>query len=315
MFLQDFYPDKVKPKIKSDIFVAKSKGLKNSTKNIKATLQLFGYIDRIKPWFISSGSGIERFPEESFRSDFYVYLICMNGKAQLWINNELQAISPNSLLSLIPSTLVQVKNHSLDFRAKVLVFERSFLLKNILDARQLEHLGFFSFTSITHLQLTKNESQKLNRMVDYLYERSLQDGIFHDQVMQSLIFNLLFETAAIYSDHHHQQIQKAVSREEELFIQFMKLVQSNFNTQQTLSYYGNKLFISDKYLIQICKNITGKTPGTIMAELMINEAKLLLNNPANNINLVSQKLNYATVAAFSKFFKKHTGVSPSKWNK
>lgn len=287
--------------------------MKNTAKNIKATLQLFGYQEMQQPWFVSNGSGIVVYPEEAFRADFYVYAICTHGKASLRLNNEAVEICPNSFVAAIPSTIIQVIAHSKDFKAKVLVFERSFLLKNILDTRQLEHLGFFSFQSQAFLQFTKKDSQMLGKLLDNIYVKSLQQGIFHTEIMQSLIFNLLFETAEIYTRHRREKKQKSLSRKEELYMRFIKLLTQHFTAQQNLNFYAQKLFISEKYLIQVCKNISGKTPGALLAEMQLSEAKLLLANPHNNINVVSHALGYSSTAAFSKFFKKQAGVPPSQW--
>lgn len=93
-------------------------------------------------------------------------------------------------------------------------------------------------------------------------------------------------------------------------MKFMKVMQFNFKTKRQLDFYAGKLFISDKYLIEICKKVSGKTPGTLIAEAVLAEAKLLLTLPDQNISMVSEVLHYGSVAAFSKFFKKNAGVSP-----
>lgn len=294
-------------------FVFKLVFLKNDTKNINATLQLFGYNEEGKPWFISNGVGIVSYPEEAFRADFYVYAICISGKAILKTNNEIIHIEAGTFFTTIPSTILQAISHTKNFKAKVLIFERSFLLKNILDARQLEHLGFFNFNSLAHHFFNEEETKQLSSLFANLYNRSLHSGVFHNEIMQSLILNLLFETAEIYLLHANLKKEKSITREEDLFLKFMKQVQFHFRAQHPLGFYSKSLFISDKYLIQLCKRIAGKTPGIILAEALINEAKLLLNNPENNITMVSQQLNYSSVAAFSKFFKKHTGFAPKDW--
>ncbi|WEK37868.1 MAG: AraC family transcriptional regulator [Candidatus Pseudobacter hemicellulosilyticus] len=299
----------------NDIFAGKKKrpGLRNSNKNIRHTLRLFGQEDQQKPYFISSGAGISRYPAEGFRADFYIYAICFSGTAELLLNNEPVHLRTNSFFAAIPSTIVQVVGHSPDFRARVLVFEKSFLLKNILDARQLEQLGFFSFDTLAFVQLKKKESQLLQGKLDALHLKTRQDGLFQEQLVQNLIFNLLYETAEIFVRYHNTALRKALGREEELFLQFMKLVQFHFREEQGLDFYAGKLFIGSKYLIQVCKKIAGKTPGTLIAAAMSNEACLLLKQPDNTISMVAARLNYGSVAAFSKFFRKQTGVSPSAY--
>ncbi len=286
---------------------------KDSTKNIRAILQLFGYADQARPWFISRGSGIVEHPEKPFRVGFYVYGICTAGRARLRINNEEVWIQPHTFFTAIPSSILQVQEHTTTFRARLLVFERGFLLRNILDARQLEHLGFFNFDTLTHVPFTKAEAVLLGKLLDRVYDQSLEDSVFQQQKMQSLILYLLFETAEIYFRYRNQLQRKRLGREEALFMQFMKLVPAYFKTEQALQFYADRLFISSRYLIRVCRNIAGKTPAAILAETLLSEARLLLNNPANNIGMVAHQLNYGSTAAFSKFFRKHTGVSPLQW--
>ena len=285
--------------------------LSNTSKNIRTTLQLFGQEEQDTPYFVSEGAGLMMYPEEGFRADFYIYAICIAGTARISLNNEELIIKANHFFAAIPSTVIQVFEHSKNFKAKVLVFEKSFLLKNILDARQLEHLGFFSFDTLAHIDLDNRAYQLLKNKLDGIYTKTKEDGLFRDQIVQSLIFNLLFETATIFFQYREVVRRKALSREDELFMKFMKLVQFNFKKVQDLSFYSGKLFISNKYLIQLCKNISGKTPGNIIAATILQEAKLLLKMPDQNISTVSTALNYSSVAAFSKFFSKHTGMSPS----
>lgn len=289
--------------------------LARTTRNIEATLRLFGQQKQNKSYFISAGVGVSQYPGDAFHADFYIYAICVAGTAHLSLNGTRLSIKRNDFFAAIPSTTVQVHGHSPDFKAKVLVFERAFLLKNILDARQLEYLGYFNYDTLAHVGLTKAEAALLNEKLDTIDAKSTTTGVFHDPIMQSLIINLLFETAEVYIRYRASVAKKAVSREEELFMNFMDLVGKHFRSQQKLAYYADQLTITTKYLIQVCKAVSGKTPGALLDEALLAEAKLLLANPANNISMVSQALRYSDVAAFSKFFRKHTGVSPSAYKK
>lgn len=294
-----------------DVFT--NRGLKKDIKNIPAALHSFGIDQQAKSYFVSEGTGFPFAPEEPFRIDFYQYMVCTSGTAQITFNNTDVTIKPDVFFATIPSTIIKVKKHSKNFAAKLLVFDKGFLLKNILDARQLEQLGFFNYDVLPFIQLTKNEADFLKQRLNYIKERNEQASVFKDSIVQSLIFNLLFETAEIFFKYLNIKSNKSISRDEDLFFRFIKLVDAHHLQHTALVFYADQLHISEKYLIQICKNASGKTPGTHIAEANIQEAKLLLNHPDNNISMVANRLNYSSVAAFSKFFKKHTGVSPSAW--
>ncbi|MFT3901818.1 MAG: AraC family transcriptional regulator [Niabella sp.] len=280
-------------------------------KDIPKVLKLFGLHEQDAPYFISPGTGIATYPEEDFRADFYIYGICISGTAEISLNNERVLLKPRSFFAAIPSTIVRVHGHAQNFKAKILVFQKGFLLRNILDSTPLEHLGFFNFNTLVHLSLSKEEIKLLLPKLDTIYEKAGRKSPFSEQIMQTLILNLLYETAEIFFRHREQSIKKALTRQEELFIRFIKFVSTHFRTNREVSFYAQKLFLSRKYLSIICKEVSGKTPGDIIQEVAINEAKLLLKMPGNNVSAVSQALHYGSVAAFSKFFTKNTGLSPS----
>lgn len=284
--------------------------LANKTKDISTTLQLFGLKEQGLPYFISEGAAMMIYPDTGFRADYYIYAICLSGTASIALNGEKIRLEKNDFFAAIPSTAIQIFGHSAGFKVKVLLFERAFLLKNISDTKQLEQLGFFNFDTLAHIRLSPKEAYFLKQKLDAIREKSKTRGVFHDTIMQSLIINLLFETAETYFQYMGTTKKKALNNEELLFIKFMKLLEFNFKDQKQLSFYTQKLFITDKYLIDICKKVAGKTPGTLLAEAILAEAKLLLALPEYNISSVSSELQYSSVAAFSKFFRKHTGISP-----
>lgn len=282
----------------------------NNTQNINTTLRLFGLEDWHQPYFVSEGVPLMLYPEEGFRADYYIYAICLSGTASLSLNGEKIKLKKDDFFAAIPSTAIQVFEHSDSFRLKILLFERAFLLKNISDTRQLEQLGFFNFDTLAHIQLQKQEALFLKQKLDAIREKSMTTGLFHDTIVQSLLINILFETAELYFKYMGETKKKALGSDELLFMNFMRLVNFNFKNEQQLGFYAEKLFVTPKYLITVCKKVSGKTPGTLIAEALLSEAKLLLSIPEQNISTVSAELGYSSVAAFSKFFRKKTGISP-----
>jgi len=51
----------------------------------------------------------------------------------------------------------------------------------------------------------------------------------------------------------------------------------------------------------------------LLGEAVIDEAKLLLAGADTNVGMGSDALGFPSLPAFSRFFKKHAGVTPSLW--
>lgn len=63
------------------------------------------------------------------------------------------------------------------------------------------------------------------------------------------------------------------------------------------------------------KRLFGKTAGIILNELLVNEAKVCLNNQAFSVQEVAEMLGFADQSAFGKIFKRQCGMSPSEFRK
>jgi AraC-type DNA-binding domain-containing proteins len=104
-----------------------------------------------------------------------------------------------------------------------------------------------------------------------------------------------------------------LSRKEELSIQFHQLLIQHFKEQRSVSFYASKLNVTSKYLSESIKEISGKTAGELIDEMIILEAKLLLKKHGITVAQVADELHFSDQFLFSKFFKKHTNLSPSQY--
>lgn len=58
-----------------------------------------------------------------------------------------------------------------------------------------------------------------------------------------------------------------------------------------------------------------KSASQIIDEYLLVEAKACLNNPIHSIQNVAELLSFSDQAAFYKFFKRCSGISPSQFKK
>ena len=58
------------------------------------------------------------------------------------------------------------------------------------------------------------------------------------------------------------------------------------------------------------KTVTGKTASDIIAEFVMNEAKILLESTDKTITQIADELNFGDSYTFSHYFKRNEGRSP-----
>ena len=116
----------------------------------------------------------------------------------------------------------------------------------------------------------------------------------------------------------NKTIQSAAQR---LTIQFLELLERQFpidDSQQTVklrsaSEFAKKLNVHVNHLNRAVKETAEKTTSEIIAERLLQEAKILLRLSSWNLSEISYALGFTEPTHFNSFFKKHTKTSPMKF--
>ncbi len=100
--------------------------------------------------------------------------------------------------------------------------------------------------------------------------------------------------------------------EENFIVQRLKdLIEENYKIKHSPKDYADILHISAKALARIAKTYFNKTLTTLISERIIIEAKRELYLTNKSIREIGLELGYDDEFYFSRFFKKHTDISPS----
>ena len=284
-----------------------------SYENLKETLAFYG-VNCNEPYYISSGNSILKFPKKSFRIDFYAFCICLAGNIELEIDNNTYNINQNGFLISAPSTIIKFKKVSKDFRMKLLFFSKDFLLKNIANPFTIDKMNLFRYGSYNILEADIQQAVPLYAFLDYLQIKASVKGIFTEEIIRTIIFNLLLEIAEIVSLEGGDSKENK-KKKKELFLKFDELVKENILLYKDVGFYAKQLYISDKYLIEVVKKATGKTPHQIIDEALLKEAYVMLGNSGYSITQIAHLLQFSTVSAFGRFFKKYASISPTEYRR
>lgn len=279
--------------------------------NLHDTLSFYN-IDCRQSYYISSGKPVFEFPKTSFRMDYYALCICTAGKGSVEIDYHQYQAKAHTVLIAAPSTIVKFLTTSRDFRMKLLFFDKNFLIKNISNPFIIEKMNLFYQGSYSIVKTTSKDSMVLQNLLDYLKKKSRRQGKFTEEIVRTIIFNLLLETAEILEAKHSTDADKEEGKKD-LYLKFSQLIRENIRQHRTVQFYADQLCISSKYLIEIIKKSSGKTPHEIIDETLLKEAYVMLGTPGLTISEIAFQLQFNSASAFGRFFKKHTSFSPSEF--
>lgn len=267
-------------------------------------------------YFIMPDIALPEYPEgKDIHFGYYVLFICVAGNMELFINDVPTTIDPFCLYALSPETIVKPKSKSDNCVLKILLFTKDFLLKNDFKSGVLDDFKFFADSKYNKIILNQDEVSSLLQLYDLLNLKkdNYQSG-YYLEIIRSLFYTFLYEAQAIYSKDFIST-EASSKRERDLNNKFKELIKAEAITQHNLKFYAEALFITPKYLISAIKNASGKTPGVLINETIIEEAKQYLVHTNLPVVEIADRLQFTDIATFSKFFKRYTSLSPSAFRK
>ncbi|RQO29658.1 AraC family transcriptional regulator [Taibaiella sp. KBW10] len=155
------------------------------------------------------------------------------------------------------------------------------------------------------------------------FERMLteinSDYIHKYDLLRTIVYEMVHFTLRMQaSDHLNKHPLNAAQRIATLFLELMERQFPIDDVHQALglrsaSDYAEKLNIHVNHLNRALKEATEKTTSQIIAERLLQEAKILLKQTSWTVSEIAYALGYTEVTHFNNFFKKHMSVSPLKF--
>ncbi|MDD6921844.1 MAG: AraC family transcriptional regulator [Bacteroidales bacterium] len=222
-----------------------------------------------------------------------------------------------TVTSFAPGQVVKVEpNPEVSFaKFTALVFHPDLLSRTALG-RQMNRYEFFSYSSTEALHLSAQEVEVF-RGVLAMIEQELHRAI--DKHTRELIVSnieLLLNYCLRFYD------RQFITREEinhSVVKKFLDLLDDYIASKAqseglpTVAYFADKCCLSSGYFGNLVRVETGRTAKDIISDHLLAHAQQLLNDEALTITLISQRLGFEYPQHFVRFFKSHTGRTPSAY--
>ena len=161
-----------------------------------------------------------------------------------------------------------------------------------------------AFTSALAFYLTKTPSAVV------AVERSL--AYVNQLILRSVDFKLGKGGALL--DHGNRPIPGNISaRKLEIYNTLMDTIATESSARNNVEYYSGRLSITPRYLSQITKAISGRTPKELIDEYLIKEVETQLLSGELSLKQIASKYGFSSQAQLSKFVQKMCSCSPSEY--
>ena len=105
------------------------------------------------------------------------------------------------------------------------------------------------------------------------------------------------------------------SRSATICNRFFELLMEHIKEEHEVNYYADALNITPHYLTRITKKYTGLSANRLITKELLTQTELLLRDVNYTLQQIADLLHFCDQSSFGKFFKKHTGMSPSAYRR
>lgn len=247
--------------------------------------------------------------------DCGIQIICVRGEGLLSTGAQQFQLHEMTELIFWRGSIMQLIEASDDFCVRMLLYpSRLFLQAAIsLDTTCFDYMKefpLFDHGKSGSLQSWKN----VNLWMDMGQMLFCQPpSVFTEQLEQNFLQSMFLWIFRSIPEKY-VSVARSYTRKQLLFHSFMHLIHEHAAQEHQVTFYAEKLCITPRYLNEITASaVKGKTPKDFIDEQLTAEIKAQLNNPVLSIAEIAANCKFPDSSYLSRFFKKHTGISPREF--
>lgn len=245
----------------------------------------------------------------------YFKVVLMIGRGKIHLADQVIEVKKQALIFSNP--LIRSKWEQADqaYQGFFCVFNQDFLHPFKIQ----HHYSVFQPKGTHVFELTNDHLKKVEAIFERMFEEINSEYLYKYDVLRNHVMELVhlamkMEPSANFDAH-------PVNASQRITALFLDLLERQFpldDAHQGLrlrlpSDFANHLNVHPNSLNRSVKETMLKTTGQVIAERILQEAKILLKHSRMSVSEIALALGFTAITNFNNFFKKHMKTSPLKF--
>lgn len=296
--------------------------LESFYKHVKAKPPLYKDFDirEIDPEVLKNYDYVAR----PFRHSFYCIALFLTGNITLNAGFWRVRLKKPGLYFKTPCQVVSWQKPEQWLQEYFLVFTEKFLADHKLLADIVFDLPFFQLEKAVPFEIEQDELELLKGIYKVILKEYHSDNKDKFALIASYVHTLLLHVRRLYYKYIETDtalVAHVHERDHLLVENFRLLIHEKIAGRETddphftVKHFAGLLSTHPNHLNAVVKRQKHKTAIAFMHELILHEARSLLNQTGLPIKTIAFRLGFADASHFNHFFKKQTGETPAGYRK
>jgi AraC-like DNA-binding protein len=244
-----------------------------------------------------------------------ILCFCRRGTVKIRINYKVYDLSENDVLAILPTHVFYIEESSDGSVVEAVLYTDEYWASSyhavdyciIKDVEYNPHATMpdsVKDEAFTLLELIKkHEDAELEHKMNQALEQAVAWG---------LAFSLLMLLVSLIELNKPAQ-PRLMNRKDVLTHDFFELLSTHYETERQVAFYASKLCVTPKHLSTMVKEVTHLPILEWINNITILNIKRRLLTSTDTVQQISEDLNFQTPSTFVRYFRQHTGVTPSRY--
>ena len=253
-------------------------------------------------------------PGEAKRLGCFVFAFCDKGSVSYDIDTIPQRVDAGHCIIMSVGQVISNIKLSDDCEGRTVFMSQQYAQEVLTGMHDLSSIFLFSRL---HPVFSMDRQEARSILGFYLLIRqkiSETTHRFRKDTVKALIQAFLYDAGNIFWKVFNNEDEKN-TRNEEIFMQFIELVEKHFTTERRVTWYALQMHITPKYLSETIRKVSRQTPGEWIDSYVMLELRVLLRTSPLSIKEIAEQMHFPNQSFLGKYFKQHAGVSPKEYRK
>lgn len=240
--------------------------------------------------------------------------LCLVGESNYTLNTEEHIVRPDDALIIPNGQVIDSCVRKPGTSGVGIMMSPDFFQEVVGDMREISSLILFSRNHPV-FRLSARERVSIMNYFRLIKEKVDDDALlFRKDVVRHIVAAMICEIGNAIDRIQHNS-EPAATRADAIFTDFIRLVEQNYKQERRVSWYGEQLCITPKYLSEMVKQVSRRTPNEWIDTYVTTELRVQLRSTTKSIKEIARDMNFPNQSFLGKYFKEHVGMSPMTYRK
>ena len=253
-------------------------------------------------------------PGEAKLLGCFIFAFCDKGSVNYEIDTLPQKVEAGHCIIMCSGQMLQKVELSADCQGRMVFMSPQYVQEVLTGMHDLSSIFLFSRL---HPVFSMDREEARSILGFYLLIRQKVGEATHrfrKDTVKALLQAFLYDAGNIFWKVFNNEDEKN-TRNEEIFMQFIELVEKHFKTERRVTWYALQMHITPKYLSETIRKVSRQTPGEWIDSYVMLELRVLLRTSLLSIKEIAEQMHFPNQSFLGKYFKQHAGMSPKEYRR